>query len=103
MTSLINVGSFIETGSHTVTRNKNVFHYIDGTVEVCLNGETRRVTAVSYKGSISALELVGRYNTSSKEWPAIIRRTAEGDEIVQFGRDDRCTKFQKRDFIYFAN
>lgn len=82
--------------------------WIEGTVEVTLRNETRRVSA--YKStrdeSVTARGMTGRYLTGTKAWPAEVQQrvTPEGKvwDFVSFGRDDRSGKFQKTNALSFA-
>lgn len=108
MSKLINSSSFIETGRRTTAYGDQILNYIDGTVEVTLRGVTKRVDATMMDdGIICARGLVGRYNTGSKSWPAVVteHKTGSGEivEIIRFGRDDRSPSFQKRNLVYFAD
>jgi hypothetical protein len=79
-----------------------------GTVEVTLNGETRRVPAVSVPkyGWIIARGMIGRYHTASKVWPANVLSQVRADgsiaERANFGRDDNHPKFRKENCLWFA-
>lgn len=100
-TKKINSDSFTEVSTRVVRG----FVYVDGTVELTIRGETKVVPATKiFDGTIIARGIVGRYNTSDKEWPATIqeKKTENGIiEVVNFGRDDRHSKFKKQDCIYF--
>ncbi len=75
-----------------------------GTVEVTLANETRRVPArkVPQYGWLFAKGLVGRYRTSMKAWPASIMVNLQtGNESVNFGRDDRSSRYQKINCVSF--
>ena len=82
--------------------------WTDGTVEVTLRGETRRVKAhKGQDGSITAFGMTGRYQTGTKAWPASARRvidptTGKAWDQVSFGRDDRAAKFCKTSALHFA-
>jgi len=83
----------------------------DGTVEVTMRGQTKRVpasrwTGENWDGQITAYGLVGKYRTGSKLWPAILRYNPGNDktpawEWASFGRDDRDVKFKKLNNIWF--
>lgn len=104
MTSIINAETFTasaEQPSHD--------YWIEGTVEVTLRGQTRRVRATKSKrdGEITAHGMTGRYQTGTKDWPASVTqridpRTGKAWDSVHFGRDDRAAKFQKTSAINFA-
>lgn len=107
--TVINANSFEVESTETAS-----FGLIEeGTVEVTLGRETRRVkarrTTPTYEGgkpSIAAYGFGGRYNTGSKVWPAVVRMTIWPDgkqtETANFGRDDRDSKFNKMRGIFFA-
>ena len=93
----VNVASF---QGEPVTA-ENGFQYEVGTVELTLRGETRRVSALRFSGTdISARGIYGKYQTSSKRWPASIMNR-NGAEFVSFGRDDRSAKFNKLNSVWF--
>lgn len=80
----------------------------EGTVEVTLRGETRRVRAcfTAKYNWIHAYDIVGRYQTGGKSWPGSIQSAPARDsngfvEHVNFGRDDRNPKFRKENMIWF--
>jgi len=78
-----------------------------GTVEVTLRRETRRVPAIRRSGLVTAFGMTGRYQTGTKAWPArvsMMRDQNNGDifEIVHFGRDDRAGNFHKLNALSFA-
>lgn len=77
---------------------------INGTVEVTLRGKTQRVRAkmVPKYGWLFAYGIVGRYHTSTKNWPGSIQQETDGKEYVQFGRYDNNPKFRKENNIWFA-
>lgn len=95
--TLVNPESFVKTGEITI--GSSVFD--EGTIEVTLRGETKRVEA-RFCGSIGyiAFGLIGRYQTGAKQWPATIRHL-DGQEIINFGRDDRSGRFNKVNCIWF--
>ena len=99
MTNLINASSFIATGVAKYDENTDT-----GTVEVTLRGETKRVSASrdNTYGRIFAYDMIGRYQTGGKAWPASVNQNKEGVEHVNFGRDDRSAKFNKVNQIWFA-
>src|SRR5262245_37022777 len=74
----------------------------NGTVEVTLYGETRRVAALLDKdGSIWARGIGGRYMTGGKVWPATVSTNKNGGTYVFFGRDDRSGRFNKANGLFF--
>lgn len=74
----------------------------NGTVEVTLGGQTKRLPACRRdNGDISVRGLVGRYRTSAQPWPATVINEARGT-YVHFGRDDRSARFQKINGLAFA-
>lgn len=77
---------------------------INGSVEVTLWGETRRVPALLRSdGRIMARGMVGRYVTGQKSWPAFAEASADGKTVsVNFGRDDRSGRFNKANCLHFA-
>lgn len=82
--------------------------WIEGTVEVTLRGETRRVPAQLRGEKITARGLTGRYETGTKAWPAtaehvIDPRTGKAWDRIDFGRDDRSGKFNKVNNVFFAD
>lgn len=73
----------------------------NGTVEVTLHGKTKRVRAFrNERGTIYARGLGGRYQTSSKVWPAMVSTDARGTYVF-FGRDDRSDRFNKASGLFF--
>jgi len=81
----------------------NGYTYYKGTVEVTLRGETRRVEALRFTdGAVSASGMFGRYRTSNRKWCARISSNANGAESAQFGRDDRSSRFNKIDALWFG-
>lgn len=79
-----------------------------GTVEVTLRGQTKRVSAIRCTGGqIYARGLVGRYQSASKIWPAMLifypaKDSNAAREVALFGRDDRDPKFRKENSLWFA-
>jgi len=67
----------------------------EGTVELTLGRETRRVRAVKHDkyGWLFAYGIEGRYNTGNKWWSGSVQSDAEGKIHVQFGRYDNHPKF----------
>ena len=78
---------------------------INGTVEITVRGETRRVPARlrPQYGWIFAYGIVGRYQTGGKAWPASVHQDENGKERVHFGREDNHPKFRKENAISFAS
>ncbi len=100
--ALINAASFEAIGPWEYDPTIEV-----GTVEVTLRGKTRRVEARNTQTvGLFAFGLVGRYQSGGKLWPATVRQFIDADgnvrEVVNFGRDDRCSKFRKENNIWFA-
>lgn len=97
MPNIINRDSFILNDGETEK----------GTVEITLGGETRRVPGCYVKeyGWVIAYGVVGRYRTSTKNWPAMVRSQRGHDgkffEVADFGRDDRSGRFNKLNCISF--
>ena len=82
-----------------------------GTVEVTLGKRTERVEAYRYDIDGQAFISVyrafsGRYRTGGKAWPARVscRQRAGGAwvEYVDFGRDDRSSRFNKAQGLFWA-
>lgn len=103
MTSIINETSFIAS-------NEQPEHgfWVEGTVEVTLRGETRRVRAKRRNDEITAYGMTGRYQTGTKAWPAaatrvVDPRTGRPWDRIRFGRDDRSGKFNKVNCVFFAD
>lgn len=102
MTNFINPTSFVPNDSVHADS-------IKGSVEVTLRGKTKRVRAVSFpkSASIYAYELVGRYQTGKRLWPASLRRLVrQNGQVVEtafFGRYDNHPKFRKENAIWFAS
>ena len=103
MTSIIN-----ETTFQTSDTQPDHGFWVDGTVEVTLRGETRRVKAVRTKqDTIRAYGFTGRYETGSKAWPASVERvidprTGKAWDLISFGRDERQGRCKKTGHIHFA-
>jgi hypothetical protein len=102
MTNIINISTFEYTGSSA--------RGDEGTVEVTLRHDTRRVPAsrsLSNPEQITAYGMTGRYQTGSKAWNATVtsRRdptTGKLWDSIRFGRDDRASKFQKASALSFT-
>jgi hypothetical protein len=98
---IINAASFIANASQAND-------WEEGTVEVTLRRETRRVRAIRDSGLVTAFGMTGRYRTGTKAWPATARlmrdhHTGEIYEIVYFGRDHRSLgHFEKLNALSFA-
>lgn len=91
MTIKINPETFIATGQGKVEGD------IEGTVELTLFGQTRRVRSVKVEkyGWIFAYGIEGMYRTGAKWWPGSVRLDADGSHRVAFGRYDNHPKFNK--------
>jgi len=82
--------------------------WIEGTVNVTLRGETRRVKAHQLaNGNVRAYGMTGRYQAGTKAWSASVEqrtdpRTGKVWDLIEFGRDDRAAKFQKINGLHFA-
>jgi hypothetical protein len=104
--TLINPATFEASGeTRTITLPSGTqFHYEEGTVEVTLGRETRRLPASrDSEGGVSVGHgLFGTYATSSKRWPAFLKLDEKGREFARFGRDDRSGRFNKIRGIAFA-
>lgn len=100
----INTASFIVEKSSLISVGST---REDGTVEVTLRGITKRVRASRWVGGqIMAYDLVGRYATGAKAWPATLRYNPGSSSVpawesASFGRDDRSVKFNKVNAVYF--
>lgn len=83
------------------------YGWTKGTVEVTLGNETRTLKARRYGDRLTAVGLGGRYQAGTKVWPASISLHTEGRlkgvETYDFGRDDRASKFQKLNGIFFKD
>jgi len=104
MASIINAPSF-KAAAEQPDHN----FWVEGTAEVTLRNETRRVRATkcTRTGFVKAFGMTGRYNTGTVAWPASVEqridpRTNQPWDHIQFGRDDRAAKFQKTSALYFA-
>jgi len=103
----INASTFEPNGT---VENHSFGTIEDGTVEVTLGRETRRVRASRWttpdENRINAYGVSGRYNTGTKAWPASITLCLTGRragmETARFGRDDRDPKFNKMRGIFFS-
>ena len=101
MSMQINPKSFVIEG-------KNKFDRDVGTVEISFRGKTQTVKAYIYEFNeekiIYVLGFVGRYVSSTKDWPAIVAHKIGRDTAnfsVSFGRDDRSGRFNKQDAIRY--
>lgn len=107
MKTCINPSTYIVNPDFVPTELDKKYGWKEGTVEVTLLGETRRLPAMHYGNSISARGLGGRYRTGTKVWNATITLhlggRLEGAETYDFGRDDSAPKFQKLNFIFFKD
>jgi hypothetical protein len=90
MTITIDRESFTQTGVSQLGD-------IEGTVDLTLGRETRRVRALKVEkyGWLFAYGIEGRYNTGNKWWGGSVRSEADGKIYVQFGRYDNHPKFNK--------
>lgn len=86
-------------------------YFVDGTVECTFAGRTERVSAFRDNDGMITIRrgsFVGSYQSSSKPWPATIttRRDMRDKnhiyETVEFGRDDRSSRFNKANAIRWA-
>lgn len=87
--------------------------WIEGTVEVTLQGKTERLPATKglterNMGEITARGLVARYETGAKVWPArletvVAPRTNQPWERLSFGFDSRSGKHKKAGWVGFAS
>lgn len=102
MTSIINPDSFIADEIQTGE------YFIEGTVEVTLHNETRRVRALtSSKGTITAFGMTGRYQTGMKAWPARVDHVIDPTNgqawnRISFGRDERAGRCKKTSHLFFT-
>ena len=92
--SIINPETFEVSGMQP---KKGVWFY--GTVAVTIRGETRRVPARKHKerDEITAHDLVGRYDTGKRTWPAVVTRDIDPEsglprDLPVFGLDHRSKK-----------
>ncbi len=101
-----------ETFEMTTTETHSFGMIEKGSVEVTLNGQTRRVRGSRWilnNGKIEffAYDMTGRYQTGAKAWPASVcqRKTDDGKvyETANFGRDDRSGHFNKLNCLFFAD
>lgn len=101
---MINTTSFEVNGAFEFTSysdgswSQTVF----GTIELTIDGKTRRVPARRYDGSsthlngITAYGITGRYRTGMVAWPGTVEKRDEwNNEIVHFGFDSRSGKHRK--------
>jgi CTP-dependent riboflavin kinase len=104
---LINITTYVAAAEATDERLSAYFE--EGTVEVTIRNETRRVRALRAHsdGAITAYGTSGRYVSGAKAWPATITNRPGKDgtrwESVSFGRDDRSGRFNKANLIFFAD
>lgn len=103
--SIVNIASYITTGQRGILHagTKYELRYEEGTIEVTIGRETRRLGAKRYDGSptIYVQGVVGRYQTGSKAWPASVIAYLDGRESIHFGRDERQRRCRKTT-IHFA-
>ena len=83
-------------------------YWVDGTVEVTIRKETRRVKAMLRGEQVTAFGLTGRYQTGSKAWPAQITRVVDPRtnrpwDRVEFGRDERAGRCKKTNMVFFKD
>lgn len=100
MSVTLNVETF------TATAPVEDFHgmkFETGTVVIVFKGRTETAKAKRWgDGTFTVQGFVGRYQTSAKAWKASVMFTAEGVlRFVNFGRDDRSGRFNKRNAISF--
>ena len=99
--------SIINANSFTPNATQQYKTITEGTVEVTLHNETRRVEATKQNGQLTAYGMTGRYQTGGKAWPASVTQKVDPTtnkiwDSVSFGRDDRHGKFQKTSSLHFA-
>jgi hypothetical protein len=87
----INRDSFIATGPGKIDGD------IEGTVELTMFGQTRRVKSIFVEkyGWVYAYGIEGMYRTGKKWWGGSVRSDADGATHVNFGRYDNHHKFSK--------
>jgi len=107
MKTCINPDSYAVDPDFAPSEVEAKYGWTKGTVEVTLGNETRRLPASNYGDYLTARGLGGRYQTGTKIWDAFITLYTggrlEGLETYNFGRDDRCSKFQKLNGIFFKD
>jgi hypothetical protein len=100
MTLAINVSTFVQTEAP-----KEGSAITPGTVEVTLQGKTRRVSGYRMGDTFVAFEMVGKYQSGSKLWPGSIHsdlnRAGERYETLRFGFDSRSGKHTRKPMIWF--
>jgi len=111
---VLNVNSFQPTGEPDRVRTMKdgtELRWVQGTMELTLGRETRRVPAEMIDGTLIARGIVGRYQTGAKAWPAYIaynpkyigvERASHLLWTVHFGRYDNHPKFQKLNGLSFV-
>lgn len=103
---IINIATFVETET---TDERLAKYFAEGTVEITVQRETRRVHAIRAHsdGTVTAYGISGRYVSGAKAWPAQVSNRPGKDggrwETVNFGRDDRSARFNKANMIFFAD
>lgn len=103
MTSIINADTF-EASANQPGHG----YWTEGSVEVSLHGETRRVPAHKNGETITAYGLTGRYQTGTKAWPASVDRVIDPRngkpwDRVNFGRDERTGRCRKTSMVFFKD
>jgi len=73
----------------------------EGTVEVTIAGETKRVSATIFQGKITAYGFVCKYRTGAKLWNAMIMQYANGKESFMGGFESRSGKHRQIDQVWF--
>lgn len=94
----------INPDSFTVTGEKDSEYFEDGTVELNMRDGTVLADAFRSKsdGEICVRGFVGRYRTSPRAWRATVCFKQDGTiRYVDFGRDDRSGRFNKRNAISY--
>lgn len=104
MTSIINACTFKPSDEQPAHN-----FWIEGTVEVTLGKETRRVKAhkSTRDNTITAFGMTGKYQTGAKAWAASVQqridpRTGQPWDNVSFGRDERAGRCIKTNALHFA-
>jgi hypothetical protein len=102
-TSFVAAGA-TETMTYASKRGEWSVSYENGTVEVTLQGKTKRLPARRYEDQSIVVNshITGRYQQGGKAWPASINSDPTRGEYVNFGRDDRSGRFNKARGLFFA-